>query len=96
MSLYRDRKVDPHMVFIDLEKAYDRVPHEVLWRCLKKKGVLPWYIRVIKDMYAGGRTSVRTPRGVIDDFFVGMGLHQGSALSPFLFTLVMDDLMRGI
>jgi len=47
--------------------------------------VLPWYIRVIKDMRAGGRMSVRTPGGVTNDFFVGMALHQGSALSPFLF-----------
>ena len=56
----------------------------------------PLYIRVIKDMYEGGRTSVRTPGGVIKDFRVGMGLHQGSALSPFLFTLLMDELTRGI
>ena len=44
----------------------------------------------------GGRTSVRTPGGVTNDFFVGRSLHQGSALSPFLFTLVMDELTRGI
>jgi len=44
----------------------------------------------------GGRTNVRTPKGVTNDFFVGMGLHQGSALSPFLFTLVMDELTKGI
>ena len=79
MGLCRDRKVDLHMVFIDLEKAYDRVPREILWRCLEKKGVLPWYIRIIKDIYAGGRMSITTPGGVTNDFFVGMGLHQGFA-----------------
>jgi len=92
MGLYRDRNVDLHMMFIDLEKAYDRVQHEVLWRCLEEKGVSPLYIRVIKDMYEGGRTSVRTPGGVTNDFFIGKGLHQGSALSPVLFTLVLDVL----
>jgi len=70
--------------------------HIVLWRCLEEKGVLPWYIRIIKDMYKGGRTSVRTPGGVTNDFFIGMGLHQGSTLSHFLFTLIMDELRRGI
>ena len=75
MGLYRDRKVDLHMVFIDPKKAYDRVPQEVLWRCLEEKEVLPLYIRVIKDMYEGGRTSVRTPGGVTNGFFIGVGLH---------------------
>ena len=56
----------------------------------------PAYIRVIKDMYEGGRTRVRTPEGVSDDFAVSMVFHQGSALSPFLFTLVLDVLTRGI
>jgi len=67
-----------------------------IWRYLEKKGVSPEYIRVTKDMYEGGRTSIRTLGGVTNDFAIGMGLHQGSALSPFLFTLVIDELTNGI
>jgi len=63
---------------------------------LEEKRVPPAYIRIIKDMYEGGRARVRTQGGVSNDFVVSMGLHQGSALSPFLFTLVLDELTRGI
>jgi len=44
MELYRDRKKELHMMFIDLEKAYDGVPLEALWECLEKKRASVAYI----------------------------------------------------
>jgi len=58
MELYRDRKSDLYMAFVNLEKAYDKVPREVLRRCLERRDVPVTYIRIMNDMYIGVRTRV--------------------------------------
>ena len=96
MERYREQKKDLHMVFIDLEKAYDKIPRNVMWWALEKHKVPTKYITLIKDMYNNVVTSVRTSDVDTDDFPIKIGLHQGSALSPYLFALVMDEVTRGI
>ncbi|KAK3527809.1 hypothetical protein QTP86_006875 [Hemibagrus guttatus] len=89
MEKYRDGQRELHCVFLDLEKAYDRVPREELWYCMRKSGVAEKYVRVVQDMYERSRTVVRCAVGQREEFKVEVGLHQGSALSPFLFAIVM-------
>ncbi|MCI4382152.1 hypothetical protein PGIGA_G00260540 [Pangasianodon gigas] len=96
MEKYRDGQRELHCVFVDLEKAYDRVPREELWYCMRKSGVAEKYVRVVQDMYERSRTVVRCAVGQTEEFKVEVGLHQGSALSPFLFTMVMDQLSEEV
>ena len=92
MEKYREGQQQLHCVFVDLEKAYDRVPREVLWNCMRQSGVAERYVNMVQDMYEGSMTKVRCAMGVTKDFKVKVGLHQGSALSPFLFAVIMDRL----
>ncbi|KAK3559189.1 hypothetical protein QTP86_005183 [Hemibagrus guttatus] len=96
MEKYRDGQRELHCVFVDLEKAYDRVPREELWYCMRKSGVAEKYVRVVQDMYERSRTVVRCTVGQTEEFKVEVGLHQGSALSPFLFAMVMDQLSEEV
>jgi hypothetical protein len=96
MERFREQKKDLHMVFIDLEKAYDRIPRNVMWWALDKHKVPTKYVTLIKDMYNNAVTSVRTNDGNTDYFPIKIGLHQGLALSPYLFALVMDEVTRDI
>ncbi|KAK3571225.1 hypothetical protein QTP86_005424 [Hemibagrus guttatus] len=96
MEKYRDGQRELHCVFVDLEKAYDRVPREELWYCMRQSGVAEKYVRVVQDMYERSRTVVRCAVGQTEEFKVEVGLHQGSALSPFLFAIVMDQLSEEV
>ena len=59
MERYREQKKDLHMVFIDLEKAYDKIPRMGMWWVLEKHKVPTKYISLIKDMHTNVVTSVR-------------------------------------
>ena len=92
MEKYRKGQTELYCVFVDLEKAYDRVPREELWYCMKKSGIVEIYVQLVQDMYKGSETMVRCAVETTESFKVKVGLHQGSALSAFLFAVIMDRL----
>ena len=96
MERFREQKKDLHTVFIDLENAYDKIPRNIMWWALDKHKVPSKYVTLIKDMYNNIVTSVRTNDGNTDYFLIKIGLHQGSALSLYLFALVIDEVARNI
>ena len=83
-----------HMAFIDLEKAYDRVDRKALWKVLELYGVGEKLRKAVESMYEGGRACVRICGEETDWFKVERGLRQGCVMSPWLFNLYMDGVMR--
>ena len=92
MEKYREGQRELHCVFEDLEKAYDRVPREERWYFMRKSRIVKKYVRLVQDMYEESKTVMRCALGTTKSFKVKVGLHQGSALSPFLFAIIMDRL----
>ena len=77
MERFREQKKDLHMVFIDLEKAYDKIPRNIMWWSLDKHEVPSKYVTLIKNMYNNIVTSVRRNDGNTDYFLIKIELHQG-------------------
>ena len=83
-----------YMAFVDLEKAFDRVPRKVIWWALRKLGVDEWIVRLVQGMYSNARSCVHVGEGYSEEFEVKVGVHQGSVLSPLLFIIVLEALSR--
>jgi hypothetical protein len=65
MEKFRESQKEQHYVFIDLEKAYDQVPREELWHCMRMSGVPEAYVQVVRDMYQGSITAVKSAAGLM-------------------------------
>ena len=76
------------MCFVDLQKAYDSVDRELLWKVLARAGVPEEMIAVIRQFHGGMQAKVRMDDGELSDWFeVTQGLRQGCVLSPLLFNI---------
>ena len=80
-----------YFAFVDLEKAFDRVPRKVIWWAMRKLGIEEWIISLVQAMYVNARSHVRVNGSYSDLFDVKFGAH-GSVLSPLLFIIVLEAL----
>ena len=80
--------------FIDYAKAFDRVDHNKLWKILKEMGIPDHLTCLLRNVYAGQEATIRTGRGTTDWFQIGKGVRQGCILSPCLFNLYAEYIMR--
>ena len=83
-----------YFCFIDYAKAFDCVDHNKLWTILKEMGIADHLNCLLKYLYAGQEATVRTGNGTTDWFQIGKGVCQGCILSPCLFNLYAEYIMR--
>ena len=88
--LAKNRKL--YFAFVDLEKAFDRVPRKVIRWTMRKLGLAEWIVQFVQAMYNNTRSKVRVNNTYSDEFGVKVGVYQGSALSPLLFIIVLKAL----
>uniref|UniRef100_A0A8C6S4J5 Reverse transcriptase domain-containing protein n=1 Tax=Neogobius melanostomus TaxID=47308 RepID=A0A8C6S4J5_9GOBI len=83
-----------HLCFVDLEKAFDRVPRGALWGVLREYGVWGPLLRAVRSLYDRSKSLVHITGSKSDLFPVHVGLRQGWPLSPVLFITFMDRISR--
>ena len=90
----REYQKDIYFCFIDHAKAFDCVDHNKLWKILKEMGIADHLTCLLRNLYAGQEATVRTGHGTTDWFQTGKGVRQGCILSPCLFNLYAEYIMR--
>ena len=83
-----------YFCFIDYAKAFDCVDHDKLWKILKETGIPDHLPCLLRNLYAGQEATIRTGHGTTDWFQIGKGVCQGCILSPCLFNLYAEYIMR--
>ena len=83
-----------YFCFIDYAKAFDCVDHNKLWKILKGLGIPDHLTYLLRNLYTGQEATVRTGHGTIDWFQIGKGVCQGCILSPCLYNLHAEYIMR--
>ena len=90
----REFQKNIYFCFIDYAKSFDCVDHNKLWKILKETGIPDHLTGLLRNLYAGQEATVRTGHGTTDWFQIGQGICQSCVLSPCLFNLYAEYIMR--
>ena len=90
----RELQKNIYFCFIDYAKAFDSVDHNKSWKILKEMGIPDHLICFLSNLYVGQEATVGTGQGTTDWFQIGKGVCQGSILSPCLFNLYAEYIMK--
>ena len=90
----REFQKNIYFCFIDYVKAFDCVDHNKLWKILKEMGIPDHLTCLLRNLYTGQEATVRTGHGTTDWFQIGKAVCQGCILSPCLFNLYAEYIMR--
>ena len=85
-----------YFAFLDMEKVYDRVDRDAVWDVLRLYGIGGRLLRGVKSLYVGSETCVRVGNELSEWFPVRVGLRQGCVMSPWLFNLYTDGVVREV
>ena len=83
-----------YFCFIDYAKAFDYVNHNKLWSILQEMGIPDYLTCLLRNLYAGQEATVRNGHETTDGFQIGKGVRQSCILSPCLFNLYAEEIMR--
>ena len=92
----RELQKNIYFCFIVYAKTLDCVDHNKLWKILKEMGIPDHLTCLLRNLYAGQEAAVRTGHGTTECFQIGKGVHQGCILSPCLFNLYAEYIMRNV
>ena len=90
----REFQENIYFCFIDYAKAFDCVDYNKLWKILKEKGIPDHLTCILRNLCAGQEATIRTGHGTTDWFQIGKGVRQEFILSPCLFNLYAEYIMR--
>ena len=94
MEKAREFQKNIYFCFVDYDKAFDCVYHNKLWKILKEIGISDHLTCLLRNLYEGQKATVRTVHGTTDWFQIGKGVHQSYILSPCIFNLYAEYIVR--